>query len=119
MGILDDVMADDATFAFTDTDTFAEAMTYYPQGDTDEGRDIKGGIMRHPPRKIDEARQSMGNLIQITVANSNTLGISASELDLGKDKIGFAEVVGGESVAVYRMVELVSQDAGCLVLTVR
>jgi len=48
MSLLDDVLALDAQFSFTDSDTFGETVVYH-NGQSGEARTIIVGVERNPP----------------------------------------------------------------------
>lgn len=93
MGLLDDILEDDAA-AFTDTDGFGESVTYTNRAGTT--RTINAVVTRLPP-KPGPGGTLVPNL-RIEVANSTTTGIATSEWKNG-DTVTVAERRGGSTRA--------------------
>lgn len=91
-----------------------ETVTFRPYGGTP--RSISAIIDRNPPSAFGE----MGNtpVMIVTVANSDTIGISSSELNTGRDQIDIAERYGA-TATTRTVVSIVRHDAGMLTVEVR
>lgn len=103
-------MRADATSVFTNTDDFAETVIYYAGG-TGSGRTIKAVIERDIQVITDQNIPAMATFI--TVANSDTLGISATEIDTGSDTLSY-EIRIGETPQVRQIVEVPDVDDGMI-----
>lgn len=118
---LHDLIADDAVTVFCNADDFAESVTYYPHrfyGATARAtRSITAVVMRE---QIDAARATDHPLpvYEVCVANSSTTGISSAELDTGGDILEFPPR-DGETAKKFRILRLITQDHGMLVLECR
>lgn len=88
MGLLDQILSQDAAMAFLDMDGFAEVVTYTKAGGGT--RTINAIVDRDPPM-IDS--KVVRPKMQITVANNSTTGIASAELDTG-DTITVAYRIG-------------------------
>ena len=115
---LHDLIESDAATVFCNTSDFAEAVTYWARG-ASEGRAIDAVVSREQIVGFD-ADNNQVNLaaFQVHVANSSTLGISSSELDLGGDQIAFPPRDGKTAVR-KSITQLLVQDHGMLVLECR
>lgn len=113
-----DMLAADAANVFTNE--FAEDLEYYPKG---RGmRQIRGVVDRSPPRPISEVKTQPGVMtdeFMVEVANSSTTGIATSELDTGSDTIGIGRRHGDAVLKIYRIIGVLKQDAGMLMLRCR
>lgn len=116
MGILDDIMADDAS-AFLNTDEFGETAIYHNQ--TTGARSITVAVDRSPPMPIQEAQTSMAPYFHVSVANNATRGISRQELNMGLDTIELKANKGDAQYTTYKIKIIEKQDAGMLLLQVR
>ena len=87
----------------------AETVTYRPAGG--DSREISAVVTRAEPGRL------LGSLpvINALVMNSSTDGISSEEIDTGGDKIELPKRVG-ESAKIMRITEVVSQDAGLMLI---
>jgi hypothetical protein len=117
---LHDVILSDASTVFTNTDDFAEVVTYYARqqfgGSVPAARAIKAVVLREQIASLDS--DTVSPMWQIHVANDSSLGISSVELDLGGDQIEFPPRDG--KTAVRRTItQLIIQDHGMLVLECR
>ena len=117
MGLIDDAMATDAAFAFMDSDTFAEAVTYLPA--TGGSRSINAVVFRDPPETPGEnpGGNTLMRMVEVYVYNDTTSGIGAAELNLGGDKITVTDRLGktAENLSIK---QIVSQDNGVLRLKI-
>jgi hypothetical protein len=89
---------------------FGESITYYPFGGT--ARTITAIVDREPPSIVDGAGEIITHAMVIEVYDSSSTGISLSELNTGRDKIGVALRAGGtaEQRSVAQLME--PQEAG-------
>jgi hypothetical protein len=119
VGLLDSVMADDANFAFSDTDGFAEALTYR-KAITNATRTVYGVVRRFSPAPGKTPTGMLMPMIRVTFPNNTTRGISTAEWKNG-DAILIAERKGGE--AKYMMLhwppEPQAHDSGMVTFEVR
>ena len=110
MTLADRITADGKTL-FTRTKDFAESVTYVPHnyaGDTVRvNRTIDAVVIRHSV-----------HLFEVHVSNDVLLGITSTEIDLGRDQLKFAKRTGGtsEQRTIQRMP---THDEGMLVLECR
>lgn len=102
-------MRSDAASVFTNTDEFAESVTYYAGG-TGSGRVIKAVIERDVQVITDQSIPALATFV--TVVNSSTLGISSTEIDTGRDKLGFEIRLGDTSAQTRQIVEVSDADDG-------
>jgi D-arabinose 1-dehydrogenase-like Zn-dependent alcohol dehydrogenase len=110
MGLLNDVYADDAALAFTDTDVFAESVTYTKRSGAT--RTIKVVVDREP---MEDQNGHVVHAIYVTLANSTTLGVALSELNTGGDRLTLAPRIGQDTETLDLFPKnLISQDAGML-----
>lgn len=111
MGIFDTVLASDARFAFGDVDSIgAEAATYKPRSGSN--RAIKVVVNRNIPPEY-SPQGVVRYPILVSIQNSSTYGISATELDTGADKIALPFRQGGDAQD-YLLGIPEAQDAGML-----
>lgn len=95
---------------------FGETVFYYrADGVT---RTISGMITRESLAIIQELGGTLGASLIIEVQNSDTLGISSTELDTGGDQIGVALRVG-EAASVRSIVRVLSDSGGYLRLALQ
>ena len=95
---------------------FGETITYYrADGVT---RSITAIIVRESLAIIQELGGTIGANLIIEVQNSDTLGISSSELDTGGDQIGVALRVG-EAASVRSIVRVLSDSGAYLRLALQ
>lgn len=98
MGLIDDVMDDDAAYAFFDSDLLPmETVTYTkPAGTT---RSIKAHIERLGMESRGDFNVAVA---RVTVRNDATYGITSTELNVGGDSLTFAFRRGG-STRVWKL----------------
>jgi len=117
---LHDVILSDVSAVFTNTDDFAEVVTYYARqqfgGAVPTARPINAVVLREQITSLDG--DTVSPVWQIHVANDSSLGISSVELDLGGDQIEFPPRDGKEA-ARKTITQLTVQDHGMLVLECR
>lgn len=94
-----------------------ESVKYKPTGGGDP-RTITAVVTRGQPDELEGAGFGHSPLTTLFVANDNTTGISADEIDTGGDMIEYAVRIG-ESVEDRRITKIVQQDAGMLELELR
>jgi endonuclease YncB( thermonuclease family) len=99
MGLVDSIAIDDAVLAFSDSDTFAETVTYTKT--TAVTRSVKGVVERPSPEPGPAQSGHLLPLMRITLPNSTTYGVTAAEWVNG-DTITVAYRRGGNAAA-YRM----------------
>lgn len=119
MGLLDSVMADDANFAFSDTDAFAEALTYR-KAITAATRTVYGVVRRFSPAPGKTPTGGLQPMLRVTFPNNTTRGISTSEWKNG-DEIQIAERKGGTAkwMLLHWPTEPQAHDAGMVTFEVR
>lgn len=108
MGLLDDQLAIDAE-SFADTDAFGETVTYTPA--VGSARSVSAVVMREPLERRQEALNGVRERIVCYLRNDATLGVLASGVNRSGDTITVAWKRGG-TTKVYRVVEVIEQDAG-------
>lgn len=115
---LHDLIESDAATVFCNTSDFAESVTYWARGAA-SGRAIDAVVSREQIVGFD-ADNNQVNLpaFQVHVANSSTLGISSSELNLGGDQIELSPR-DGKTAEKRSITQLLIQDHGMLVLECR
>lgn len=111
MGLLNQVILVDAA-AFTDTDGFGESVTYTPLGGS--ARPIAAFVERDPPERIGGDGSVYRAKMEITVANSATLGILATEINNGGDTVTVAYPQGATAAAHVIVGKPIIQDAGMI-----
>jgi len=87
----------------------AETVTYWPASGS--SRSISAVITRSEPRRLLGSRP----VINALVMNSSSEGIASDEVNTGGDKIECAKRVG-EAPKKMRITEVISQDAGLVLL---
>lgn len=92
--------------------TFAETVTYYPQGGGT--REIQVVIERGVVSDISGGRTPMAIML---VTNDATLGITSAEFDRGGDSISYPVNIG-ESPKIRPVKEMPSQTVGMILLEV-
>lgn len=103
--------ADDFLDAFD-----AEDIKYYPKGGG--VREIRAIVDRQGVAALGDAPHGKSHLLNITVKNDDTEGISSSEVDTGGDEVEL-QVRLSESVKRRRITKVISQDPGMMQLEVR
>jgi len=113
-------MVEDFADLLTDTAAdfllFAENIKYIPQGGG--ARNIQAIVDRESPGPIGDAAYGNSPTLKITVINSDTTGISTSEINCGGDKAELA-VRYGETPQQRLIKKILSQDAGMMTIEVR
>lgn len=85
-----------------------ELIGYYP-GQGDKPRRIKAIVVRNDPSVISEMGGVVGQSIVVTVLDDATEGISATQIDSGRDKVSVALETGGTEQ--LRSMVFVTSDA--------
>lgn len=117
---LHDVILSDASTVFTNTDDFAEIVTYCARqqfgGAVPTPREINAVVVREQITSLDG--DTVSPVWQVHVANDSALGIASSELDLGGDQIELPPR-DGKTAERRTITQLLIQDHGMLVLECR
>ncbi len=92
--------------------TFAETVTYYPEGGG--SREIQAAVERGVVSDIAGGRTPMAMML---VTNDATLGITSAELDRGGDRIAYPVNIG-EDATIRPAKQMPSQTAGMIILEV-
>lgn len=112
-----DIIAEDALNVFCNTSEFAETVTYMPRSGA--LRSIVAVVMREEITLIaEDGGQANAPVWRVHVHNSETTGISSTELNMGGDKISFSPRDGQQPIAKV-IQRLLLQDHGMLVLECR
>jgi hypothetical protein len=106
--LLDGVLGDDAHFAFTNGDEFAEQVTYTPVSGV--ARTIVAVIDRNPPEMQDANGKLFRPKLTALIQNHATRGVTS--IDAGGDSLAVALRYGGAAVAHSVGLPL-KGDAGC------
>lgn len=110
-------IASDAVSVFLSADEFAETVVYIPRGGG--SRTILAIVEREPPSLLD----SLGNVIALSymiyVANSQTTGISSSEVDTGGDVIRLKGRENENALKECSVVKVMNHDNGMVQLALR
>jgi hypothetical protein len=117
---LHDVILSDASAVFTNTDDFAEVVTYHARqqfgGTVPTPRAINVVVIREQITSLDG--DTVSPVWQVHVANDFVLGIASTELDLGGDQIELPPR-DGKTAERRTITQLLIQDHGMLVLECR
>ena len=89
---------------------FGECIQYFPGG-IGTGRDVDALVVRDPLAVASEVGEILVNALIIRVRNSECRGITAEELDTGRDKVFVALKNDGES-SLRSIVQLLSDANG-------
>lgn len=95
---------------------FGEAVAYRSHGNPDE-REINAIVDRKPGEAFSASGDVVTYSMMIRVHNDSTLGISASELEEGRDLMEVPRRTGGVRKTVI-IDQLINADAGVLVLRI-
>ena len=90
--------------------TFAETVTYYPQGGGT--RVIEAVVERDAVEEIPGGHTSRAMML---ITNDDTLGITSAELDRGGDRIGYPVNIG-EDAKIRPIKQMPSQTAGMIIV---
>lgn len=115
MGLLDDVMADDARYAYTDSDVFGEAVTYKPYNAST--RSITASVHRMGRTPIPGTPQ-FSEECEVFIPYSATTTVGITTVNVGGDKISFPAQPGG-TARDWQVVGIAQQDKGGWLLKVR
>ena len=89
----------------------AAMITYIP--DSGPNRQIEAQISYLGPQPMDGLMGGSRPQFNLLVKNNSTTGISAKEIDCGKDKASIPPRIGRASITV-RLVEIITQDKAML-----
>lgn len=81
-------------------------------------RNISAIVNRRQPVGMGGAPQGKSPLLEITVANDSTIGISSDEINLGQNRVNLSVNIG-ESPQDRRITKILSMDSGMMKLEVR
>lgn len=95
---------------------FGEPIVYYPRNG--KPRTITAIVDRDPPRDGGDFDEHRGPRFSIEVTNDQIDGIASDCIDMGGDRVEFAQRKGAAAVQMS-LVQLVDQDAGMLRIEVR
>lgn len=113
---LHDMIQSDAATVFCNANDFAEPATYYTWHGS--AREIMVVIERDPLAVFGPDGDDVLPSFAVKVVNSNTLGISSDELNLGGDAIEFAVRVG-KPKSRRSITRLIEHDEGMMVVECR
>ncbi len=102
---------------FGDALSFAETVLYNKAG-VATPRSVRAVVDRNAPAAVDPMTGSLSSMILLSVRNDAELGISATEIDYGRDRITMSDRTGGAN-ASHKIVRIVSHDGGMLQLEVK
>ena len=88
---------------------FGQAVTYQPA--VGSPRNIYAVVRHNGIKRLDAAPQGHGPVMTVSVFNHSAYGITAAEVDTGKDTIVISNRVGS-AVKVRRLARIVRQDEG-------
>ena len=110
---LKDMIQADSLNVFINADEFAESVVYIKRpGIT---RTINAVVFRQSVGSSDEAGGISVPFFEVHVANSDTLGIASTEINLGGDLIRLS-VRPGMDTSDRAIMSIIEQDEGMLVL---
>lgn len=95
--------------------TFGETVTYWPSGG--ESREITAIVKREEPARLEGAPHGVSHSLEIQVANDATTGISSDEVNTKKDQVELPVRIG-ETAQKRLVAEIISQDAGMMMLEI-
>ncbi len=114
---LKDQLLIDASAVFCNADDFAESVVYHPHRFFGEearaARTITAVVIRPQVQVLTEDGEGVLPLFEIHVANSNEIGISSDEIDVGKDEIELP-VRDGKDPERRTITRLIDHDQGML-----
>lgn len=106
-GLLDEILKNDALFAFGDTDTFAELIVYtFANAVPVVSSSIPATVIRQLPAGIEEAQGASAVSIEITVARADV-----PLPDTGGDYVTLAWRIGA-TPSRFDVQEIISTDTG-------
>jgi len=95
---------------------FGEPVVYYPR--SGKPRTITAIVDREPPQSGGDFDEHRGPRFSVEVTNDQQDGIASDCIDIGGDRLEFAQRKGGTAVKMS-IVQIENQDAGMLRLEVR
>lgn len=108
MGLLDDIMADDAAY-MTDTDEFGETVQYTPSG-APTSNSYSAVVHRGQIEIQDEG--SVAESFTVYLRHDSTAEVGPSAIDVGGDKIALKKRIGDDNNTTYTVRHIMSQDTG-------
>lgn len=106
MGLLDDAMKDDASFAFANLDAFGESVVYTPVGGS--GHTITAVVVREVPQVIGGDLSALNYEVYVSHSSSASIGVDSVNIN---DAVTFARQPGGSNITMH-VAEIVDQDNG-------
>lgn len=91
---------------------FGECIQYFPGG-AGSGRDIDALVVRDPLAVASEVGELLVNALIIRVENNECRGITAEEIDTGRDKV-FVALKNGGTGSLRSIIQLLSDANGFL-----
>jgi len=113
---LHDVIAEDAKRVFCNLNDFAETATYYSYKGGE--RIVEVVIERQQIQVLPEDGDNNTPVFMVHVANDPVTGITSDELNIGGDRMAFADRVGG-AIRERTITRLLNHDEGMLELECR
>jgi len=108
----------DAATVFCNTSDFAEPVVYWKRGAI-AGRNINAVVIRQQLATVSEdGSETLLPSWEVHIANDGTDGILSTELNLGGDQIALPPR-DGQTAVKKTILELLTQDAGMLVVLCR
>jgi hypothetical protein len=114
---LHDVIIADGVKVFCNTNDFAEGDAIYYSYLGGERR-VKVVVERQQIQVLPEDGDNVTPVFMVHVANNATTGITSEELNIGGDRIAFADRIGGP-VRERTIMRLLNHDEGMLELECR
>lgn len=120
---LRDLISNDATAVFLNTDEFAETITYLPHRDPGQAarsdRSVAAVVIRNQYDALSEdGGEVVVSMWEVHVANNVTEGITSAEINVGRDRLSFPPR-DGKTATTRTITKLTTQDHGMLVLECR
>jgi hypothetical protein len=113
---LHDVITEDAKRVFCNIYDFAEVATYYPYSGGE--RKVEIIVERQQIQVLPEDGDNSTPVFMVHVANDPVKGITSDELNIGGDRMAFADRVGG-AVRERTITRLFNHDEGMLEIECR
>ena len=111
-----DVIISDGVNVFCNVNDFAETATYQPYGSVE--REVKIIVERQQIQILPEDNDTNTPVFLVHVANNAITGITSDELNIGGDRLAFADRVG-EPIRERTIMRLLNHDEGMLELECR
>jgi hypothetical protein len=113
---LHDVIIADGVSVFCNTNDFAETAVYYPL--TGGERNVSVVVERQQIQVLPEDGDNNTPVFLVHVANNATTGITSEQLNIGGDRLAFADRVG-DVIRERTILRLLNHDEGMLELECR